>query len=63
MIATYSAPSASSTGAVAAPAASAAPAQSIGTARNVMVPAGNGIGYLNEVSPLTVRRSSEYPEG
>ena len=65
MIATYSAASASpSTGAVAAPAAaSAAPAQSNGAARNVMVPAGNGSGYLNEVSPLTVRRSSEYPEG
>src|SRR5687768_1030710 len=55
MIATYSASSASpSTGAVAAPAATAAPAQSIGATRNVMVPAGNGSGYLNEVSPLTV---------
>jgi predicted phosphoribosyltransferase len=65
MIATYSASSASpSTGAVAAPAAPpAAPAQSSGAARTVMVPAGNGSGYLNEVSPLTVRPSSEYPEG
>jgi hypothetical protein len=65
MIATYSASSASpSTGAVAAPAAPpAAPAQSSGAARTVMVPAGNGSGYLNEVSPLTVRASSEYPEG
>jgi nucleotide-binding universal stress UspA family protein len=65
MIATYSASSAwPSTGAVAAPAApSAAPAHSSGAVRNVMVPAGNGSGYLNEVSPLTVRASSEYPEG
>ena len=70
MIATYNASSASpSTGAVVAPPApSAAVAQSSGTAssgaaRNVMVPAGNGSGYLNEVSPLTVRASSEYPEG
>jgi nucleotide-binding universal stress UspA family protein len=62
MIANYSAPSAStSTGAVAAPAAPLA--QSGGAPRNVMVPAGNGSGYLNEVSPLTVRASSEYPEG
>jgi hypothetical protein len=64
MIANYSAPSASpSPGAVVAPAPAAAPAQSTGAVRNVMVPAGNGSGYLNEVSPLTVRPSSEYPEG
>jgi nucleotide-binding universal stress UspA family protein len=56
MIANYSAPSASpSPGAVVAPAPAAAPAQSTGAVRNVMVPAGNGSGYLNEVSPLTVR--------
>jgi nucleotide-binding universal stress UspA family protein len=79
MIANYSAPSASpSAGAVAASVPTAAPAsldpardapsisqgpQANGAARNVMVPAGNGAGYLNEVSPLTVRTSSEYPEG
>jgi nucleotide-binding universal stress UspA family protein len=79
MIANYSAPSASpSADAAAAPppaatTASLDPARdapsisreapSNGAARNVMVPAGNGGGYLNEVSPLTVRPSSEYPEG
>jgi hypothetical protein len=65
MIANYSAPSASpSPGAVAAPTAPPAePVQSNGAGRHVMVPAGNGSGYLNEVSPLTVRASSEYPEG
>jgi nucleotide-binding universal stress UspA family protein len=65
MIANYSASSASpSKESVAAPAEPpAAPAQPSRPARNVMVPAGNGSGYLNEVSPLTVRRSSEYPEG
>ena len=64
MIATYSAPSASpSTGAVAARRRRPRPRNRTAPARNVMVPAGNGSGYLNEVSPLTVRRSSEYPEG
>jgi hypothetical protein len=65
MVATYSAASAApSPGAVVSPAApSAALPQSSGAARNVLVPAGNGSGYLNEVSPLTVRASSEYPEG
>ena len=62
MIATYSG-SSTSPAAQASAAPPAAPAQSSGAARNVMVPAGNGSGYLNEVSPLTVRRSSEYPEG
>ena len=62
MIATYSASSASPA-AQASAAQPAAPAHSSGAARNVMVPAGNGSGYLNEVSPLTVRASSEYPEG
>jgi hypothetical protein len=64
MIANYSGPSSSpSTGAAAAQAPATTPAQSNGAGRNVMVPAGNGSGYLNEVSPLTVRASSEYPEG
>jgi hypothetical protein len=69
MIATYSAPPAAASSGAAAPQAAAAPAPSVsrgaqpnGGARNVTVPAGNGSGYLNEVSPLTVRASSEYPE-
>jgi hypothetical protein len=63
MIANYQAPG-KSPGATAAPVptspsatTSSAPAEAGGPARNV-VPAANGSGYLNEVSPLTARAAS-----
>ena len=62
MIANYQAPGKSHATAATAPAAPsaaglAAPAEAPGPARTV-VPAGNGKGYLNEVSPLTVPSGS-----
>ena len=63
MIANYQAPG-KSPGAPAAPVPtspsatpSSVPAEAAGPARNV-IPAGNGSGYLNEVSPLTARAAS-----
>ena len=55
MIAKYSASSATASSAGASPAAK--PAEPSGAARTV-IPAGNGSGYLNEVSPLTERSAS-----
>jgi hypothetical protein len=52
MIANYQAPGKSpATAPPAAAPAPEAPAQASGAARTVVVPAGNGSGYLNEVSP------------
>ena len=60
MIANYSAPSATGSSAGASPAAK--PAEPGGAARTV-IPAGNGMGYLNEVSPLTeLSASGEHTE-
>ena len=61
MIANYQAPGKSpATAPSAAAPAPEAPAQASGPARTVVVPAGNGSGYLNEVSPspLTARGES-----
>ena len=61
MIANYQAPGKSpATAPSAAAPAPEAPAQASGAARTVVVPAGNGSGYLNEVSPspLTARGES-----
>ncbi len=61
MIANYQAPGKSpATAPSAAAPAPEAPAQTNGAARTVVVPAGNGSGYLNEVSPspLTARGDS-----
>ena len=60
MIANYQAPGKSPEATAAAPAPAPAPTQASGTVRNVVVPAGNGSGYLNEVSPspLTARGES-----
>ena len=61
MIANYQAPGKSpATAPSAAAPAPEAPAQASGAARTVVVPAGNGSGYLNEVSPspLTARALS-----
>ena len=53
MIANYQAPGKSpATAPSAAAPAPEAPAQANGAARTVVVPAGNGSGYLNEVSAL-----------
>jgi hypothetical protein len=62
MIANYQAPGKSPAAATAAPAP--APVQGSSTPRNVVVPAGNGSGYLNEVSPspLTARSASAGPQ-
>jgi nucleotide-binding universal stress UspA family protein len=59
MIANYQAPGKSPAATTAAPAP--APPQASSTPRNVVVPAGNGTGYLNEVSPspLTARPPGE----
>ena len=62
MIANYQAPGKSHATAATAPAGPSAtglgaPAEAPGPARTV-VPAGNGKGYLNEVSPLTVPSGS-----
>ena len=61
MIANYQAPGKSATAATVPAGPSAAglgtPAEAPGPARNV-VPAGNGTGYLNEVSPLSVPSKS-----
>jgi hypothetical protein len=64
MIANYQAPGKSPATAATTPAAAPAPAQASGTPRNVVVPAGNGSGYLNEVSPspLTARGGSGGPQ-
>ena len=66
MIANYQAPGKSPATAAPLPAApsaaSVAPAETSGAVRSV-VPAGNGSGYLNEVSPLTVRASGDHGEG
>jgi nucleotide-binding universal stress UspA family protein/Zn finger protein HypA/HybF involved in hydrogenase expression len=58
MIANYQAPGKGPATATTTPAP--APAQASSTPRNVVVPAGNGSGYLNEVSPspLTARHGS-----
>ena len=61
MIANYQAPGKSPAAAAPPSAASGAPAETSGAVRSV-VPAGNGSGYLNEVSPLTVRASGEQRE-
>ena len=63
MIANYPTPGKGTAAAAPIPAASSAAvsgtvAESPSAARNV-VPAGNGSGYLNEVSPLTVRITSD----
>ena len=59
MIASYQAPG-KSPAAATPPAPVPAPAQASGPVRNIVVPAGNGSGYLNEVSPspLTARGES-----
>jgi hypothetical protein len=62
MIANYQAPGKSP--ATATTPAPPAPAPASGAVRNVVVPAGNGSGYLNEVSPspLTARSASNGPQ-
>jgi hypothetical protein len=61
MIANYQAPGKSPATTAQVTAAPSSPAETSGAVRNV-VPAGNGGGYLNEVSPLTVRASGDHRE-
>jgi hypothetical protein len=59
MIANYQAPGKSPAAPAGAAAPVTAPAQASGTVRSVVVPAGNGTGYLNEVSPSPLTARSE----
>ena len=58
MIASYQAPG-KSPAAATPPAPAPAPAQAGNPVRNIVVPAGNGSGYLNEVSPSPLTARSE----